>query len=315
VTSTPSGPAARPPGRSGPRRSTLWTLAAAGLAVIAAWRSNNQRGVPVAPAALHLYSIPARPPHIAESVSVLLPIRHDEQSAVTAATAALAQTGVAQLDVVLLDDGCPQATRAALSREFGDDPRVRILAAAPLPAGWCAAAHRAHQLAVAARGSILLFADPAAPLGPEAAAAVAALLRAEKLDLAVLDSGRRGDRGQPTPRGRSGRFTVAVDTAAYWRLGGYRAAAADPNPLALLRTIRKATGRTGVADGRRVIPPTYWSTAPGAPDNRLSDTSSTPPPPAKSVGGSGIDTGTGYPSRPSLTDTARRLLSALVGTR
>jgi hypothetical protein len=52
-----------------------------------------------------------------------------------------------------------------------------------------------------------------------------------------------------------GRFTMAVDCAVYWRAGGYRADASNPDPLSLLRIVRRATGRVAVADSRRVIPP------------------------------------------------------------
>jgi hypothetical protein len=48
---------------------------------------------------------------------------------------------------------------------------------------------------------------------------------------------------------------VAIDARTYWRIGGYRAAAGESHPLALLRTVRRASGRVAVADGRRVIPP------------------------------------------------------------
>jgi hypothetical protein len=238
----------------------------------------------------------------------------------------------------VLDDGCPLETRTALRHEFGDDPRVRILATAPLPRGWSPLAHRSHQLAVAARGRVLIFAEPSAPLGPHAAASATALLRGEQLDLAVLDTGRpaatptpapspapvhagagpfaadgvqsntagagqkaatRGQAARPhTARNHPGRFAVAVDADAYWRIGGYRAAAADPDPLALLRTVRRASGRAAVADGRRVIPPAQTLTQLPAPDPRAE-----------------AEWDSLHLSRGSLTDTARRVFAALVGAR
>ena len=250
------------PGPPDPRPSGVpsgWALAALGLAAAAVWQGGLLRRVPIAPAPLHLHCVPPHPPEADEPVSVLLPVRHEAETAVAAVRAALGQRGVEHLDIVVLDDGCPTEARAALRREFADDPRVRILAAAALPAGWSAPAHRSHQLAVAARGRVLLFAEPCAPLGPCAAAAAAALLRREQLDLAVLDSGR------PAPASSSpfpafsafhpGRFALAIDAAAYWTTGGYRASAGIPDPLELLRTVRRARGRAAIADARRVIPP------------------------------------------------------------
>jgi hypothetical protein len=300
------------PSRScAPRGAAPWTLAAIGLAATfaaaAAWRANREdRGID--PAALHLHSTTARPPEAAEPVSVLIPVRHEPDPAVTAVRAALGQRGVDHLDIVVLDDGCPKETRTALRREFSDDPRVRILAAAPLPPGWSPRAHRSHQLAVAARGRVLIFAEACAPLGPHAAAAAIALLRGEQLDLAVLDAGRPAstrstgtqDGRAPGAAGRThpGRFTLVVDADAYWRIGGYRAAAADPDPLALLRTVRRASGRVAVADGRRVIPPA-----------RVLEPLPPPDPAAEALWDSQ------HHSRVSLTASARRVLAALVGAR
>ncbi len=317
------------------------TFAALGLAVTAAaayaaWRGDPARlgSVGISPAALHLISTPARPPEATEPVSVLIPVRHAPDPTVAAVRAALCQQGVGALDIVVLDDGCPHETRMVLRREFGDDPRVRILAAAPLPRGWSPLAHRSHQLAVAARGRVLIFAEPCAPLGPNAVAAATALLRTQHLDLAVLDTGRpaavaphatQHPETAPSPGGardvprsaqhpqirnhtgryhstriHPGRFTVAVDADAYWRIGGYRAAAADPDPLALLRTVRRASGRVVVADGRRVIPPAL-PLAPLAP----------PVPQAEAE----AEWDSMHNTRGSLTDTARRVLAALVGAR
>lgn len=342
--------------------SGLATATVAGAA--SALAQGSRRGkVHIDPAALHLHSTPARPPGAAEPVSVLIPMRHRPDAAVAAVCAALGQRGVDHLDVVVLDDGCPQETRAALRREFADDPRVRILAAAPLPPGWSPLAHRSHQLAVAARGRVLIFAEPCAPLGPDAAASATALLRGEQLDLAVLDTGRPALVKQPSAKGSNadipadttpaadcppaarsarnvspgcgegaadgasnaarrsvarrppvqhrarwthggagrihpGRFTVAVDADAYWRIGGYRAAAADPDPLALLRTVRRASGRVAVADGRRVIPPAQVL-------EQLP-----PPDPEAEARWDSLHNGRG-----SLTGTARRVLAALVGAR
>lgn len=394
-------------------------------------RAHRGRGRhrPVVPAAFHLHATSSRPPKAAEPVSVLIPVRHDTDTAMTAIKAALGQRGVERLDVVVLDEGCPEATRTALRREFGDDPRVRILSSAPLPNGWSPRAHRGHQLAVAARGRVLLFAEACAPLGPDAAAAAAALLRGERLDLAVLDTGRprpddaakpdsnsepstgtRADarsgtgsragaqtgsgsgtgtesasrggtesaprsgtgggsgtgsgsatgtstgtdsrsngpsasgpsqtgnstgsrrsagaqaQAEPRPapgstaasrfrnskfqsvRTHPGRFAVAVDAGAYWRFGGYRAAAADPDPLALLRTMRRASGRVALADGRRVIPPASLDepvTPGGAPAGLAGDA------------GTGVPTSSMTHRSPfvEITDTARRLLAAVAPVR
>lgn len=388
------GQTLRPTSRVGGLRAlgTVGLTVAAVTTAVAVWRGAAKRigAAGFGPAGLHLRCTTARPPEVDEPVSVLIPVRHQPDATVAAVRAALAQRGVSHLDIVVLDDGCPQETRAALRQEFGDDPRVRILAAAPLPRGWSPRAHRSHQLAVAARGRVLIFTEPSAPLGPHAAASVTALLRGEHLDLAVLDIGRpasathgglasestnsagpavsgtaaaksslNGTSNSPAPsasqsgrqsrqqpqqeqqkwdqrtsdrdgrereqqgrdqrdrqqkdrqqkdrqhgtrshggRSHPGRFTVAVDADVYWRTGGYRTAADDPDPLALLRMVRRANGRVAVADGRRVIPPAQLVE---------------PLPPADPAAEAAWNSL--HNTRVSLSETARRVLAALVGTR
>ena len=300
------------PSNTGPRPSAavpvsaLWALSAVSLLAAAALRAPRPRHRPLAPAGLHLHAASPRPPATAELVSVLLPLNPglDTESAVAAVCAALTQRAVADIDVVVLDEGCPQQTREELRRRFGDDPRVRMFGAAPLPLGWSRHAHRAHQLAVAARGKVLLFGDPAAPLGPCAAAAATALLRQEGLDLVILDSGQcvrecgpgGGSVAQTLigPLLRSlaehpGRFTMAVDCAVYWRAGGFRADAGNPDPLSLLRIVRRATGRVAVADSRRVIPPVRI----GPHGPAAAKVSAARPVPTESAGNAVVDGGTG----------------------
>ena len=224
---------------------------------------------------------------------MLLPLRHEPSVALAAVHAAVAQRNIARLDVVVLDVGCTETTYRALTREYGDDPRVRLLDTACLPTGWSRTSHRCQQLAVGARGRILFFADPAAPLGPYAAAAGASLLRRQQLDLLVLDAGGRR---------RTGRFAVAIDTEAYWRIGGHRAAARDPHPLALLRAMRRAHASTGLADGRRIIPADTRAHADDLPAE--------PRDPYFHRWDSGESTSTFG----SLSTTARRLLAALRAT-
>lgn len=243
--------------------------------------------------------------------------------------AALTQRSVADIDVVVLDEGCPQRTREELRRRFGDDPRVRMYGAAPLPLGWAQHAHRAHQLAVAARGKVLLFGEPHAPLGPCAAAAATALLREESLDLVILDSGQCVREPEPDRESvtqtligpllrhlaeHPGRFTMAVDCEAYWRAGGYRTDAGNPDPLSLLRIVRRATGRVAVADSRRVIPPVRLSPYQAAQGRGR--VSAARPVPADSIDGAAVGETTAAGGVPTDTfagalSTVSRSMSAL----
>ncbi|HZB49675.1 MAG TPA: glycosyltransferase family 2 protein, partial [Mycobacteriales bacterium] len=205
-----------------------------------------------------------------ERVSVLLPMR-DEAPRVRACLAAvLAQDGVAE--ILVLDDGSTDGT-GDLARALG----VRVLAGRPPPPGWLGKPHACQQLADAAdpRSDVLLFLDADVVLAPGAVAATVDLLRRHRLDLVSPYPRQRA--GTPAERlvqpllqwswltflplrlaERSPRPSLAaangqllaVRRAAYDRAGGHAAVRAEVlDDVALLRAVKGAGGRGGVADG------------------------------------------------------------------
>lgn len=259
---------------------------------------------PSAPSALSALS--ADPPPATETVSVLIPLLNDERRVLRCVRNVLAQTRVPRLDVVFLDAGSTDLTRRLVLRAALDDPRLRLLVGAPTPPGWCAHAHACEQLAVAARGRTMVFADPGLALAPGAIAAAVAALRdpARPLDLLTAEAHRR-TRPTHTPPGPPRTTTarlLAVDTETYWRVGGHCNAAHDPHgESGLVRAIRRSGGRAATVDGRHAIEFLDGSLWP----HERAGTTTTP-----GLGSRHTLSDTENSILHSFTDTARRLLAA-----
>jgi GT2 family glycosyltransferase len=224
--------------------------------------------------------VPARGQHVAERVSVLLPVR-DEAATVAACMAALlAQDGVPDLEILVLDDGSTDGTADVAGAVAAGDERVRVLdgTSAAIPAGWTGKAWACHRLAVAASGEVLVFVDADVVLAPDAVAAAVALLRGSGLDL-VSPYPRQvaetlGERlvqpllqwswlttlplalaerpGRPSLAAANGQF-LAVDTAAYRRAGGHaRTPGAVLDDVELLRAVKRSGGCGTVVDGTAI---------------------------------------------------------------
>jgi hypothetical protein len=215
-------------------------------------RNRHRTAAPVARSALS-----ADPPPAAGTVSVLVPVFNDERRVMRCVRGLLSQIRVPKMDVVFLDAGSSDLTRRLVLQAAMDDPRLRLLVGAPTPAGWCAHAHACEQLAVAARGRTMVFADPGLALAPGAIAAVVAALRGpEALDLVVAEAHRRIRRRPPIggPQRSDTARLLAVDVETYWRVGGHCNAAHDPEGEAgLVRAVRRSGGRVATVDGRHAI--------------------------------------------------------------
>lgn len=110
-------------------------------------------------------------------VSVLVPAR-DEAANLRRLLPALRASRHIDLEVLVLDDGSRDATRAVVREHAALDPRVRLIEGAPLPAGWTGKNWACAQLARQARSEILLFCDADVVPGPDAVGRTAAALLA-----------------------------------------------------------------------------------------------------------------------------------------
>jgi hypothetical protein len=240
----------------------------------------------VAGAALAAYNVrtvpvtPTDPPPVpaADPVSVLLPVRDEAHRLAPCLRALLAQRGVADLEILVLDDGSTDGTAALVRAAEAAEPRLRLLTGDDLPAGWLGKPHACAQLAAAARGRVLVFVDADVVLAPDAVASAVAMLRDRGLDLVsplprqVAASSaerlvqpllawmwlstlpvRAAERSRrPSTAAATGQFLV-MDAAAYGRLGGHGAVRGEVlDDIGLARAVKRAGGRAGMVVGAPV---------------------------------------------------------------
>lgn len=219
---------------------------------------------------------PTSPPAVAAAVSILVPARDEAHRIAPTLRSLLAQRGLDDVEILVLDDRSSDGT-ADVARRTGDgDPRLRVLSGRTPPAGALGKPHACGQLSAAARGEILVFVDADVVLAPDAVAAAVAVLRGPE-PLALLCPWPRQVVAGPLARlvqpllawswlttlplrvaERSARPSMAlangqfllVEADALARAGGWDAVrGAVLDDIALARAVRAAGGRTGVADG------------------------------------------------------------------
>lgn len=218
-------------------------------------------------------------PGVWERVSILIPAR-DEAATIGASIAgARRQRGIADLEILVLDDHSCDGTGDLARQAAAGDPHVRVISStAEPPPGWLGKPFACQRLADAATGSVLVFVDADVRLQPDAvAAAVAerqrsgvALLSAWPRQLArtplarlvqplqqwswlatvPLELHRRG--GPASMTAANGQFLVAE--AGEYRHAGGHAAVRDAvlDDIGLARAFRRAGLRVDLADASAV---------------------------------------------------------------
>jgi cellulose synthase/poly-beta-1,6-N-acetylglucosamine synthase-like glycosyltransferase len=224
---------------------------------------------------------PVAPPPVGGRVSLLVPARDEARRIAPTIRSLLAQQGLGEAEILVLDDGSTDGTADVVPRAGAGDRRLRVLTGTAPPSGWLGKPHACAQLAAAAAGEVLVFVDADVVLAPHAVAAAVAELRgaarggADPLALLCpwprqvatgplarlvqpllawswlttvpLRLAERG--GRPSTALANGQFLV-LEAAALARAGGFAAVAdAVLDDLALARALRRAGERTGVADG------------------------------------------------------------------
>jgi hypothetical protein len=219
---------------------------------------------------------PGEPPPVRRPVTVVLPVRDEEAQVGACLDAVLAQRGVPDLRVVVVDDGSRDRT-AEVVRAVAD-PRVRLVDAGPLPTGWLGKPHACAVGTVTENGpddGVLVFVDADVRLFPDAIAGAVAVLDGSGLDLVSpwprpLSGGpaerlvqplvpwlwattlplRVADRARrPSLAAAIGQFVV-VRRGAYARAGGHAAVRGEVlEDVALLRAVKRSGGRGGPVSG------------------------------------------------------------------
>lgn len=222
-----------------------------------------------------------RPPaasdtRVAESVSILVPMRDEAAGAERCIRALLAQRNLVHAEILVYDDGSTDGT-ADVVRRTGDD-RVAVRTGSPPAAGELGKPLACARLAAAARGDVLVFVDADVVLAPDAVARAIALLRAAGLQfvspyprqlagswlerlvqpllqwswLALLPLRLAEHSPRPSLVAANGQLLV-VDAAAYAACGGHAGVIGDVlDDIALARALRATGARGGFVDGTRL---------------------------------------------------------------
>lgn len=218
-------------------------------------------------------------------VSVLLPVRDEAHRVASCVRALLGQRGVDH-EVVVLDDGSQDGTADVVRRAAAGDPRFRLLTGRALPAGWLGKPHACQQLADAASrdSDVLVFVDADVLLAPHAVAATVALLDQAQLDLVcpyprqeapgatalvqpllqwswlTFVPLRLAEHPRPLSLAVANGQLLAVRREAYDAAGGHAGVRAEVvEDVALLRAVKRAGGRGGVADGTELATTRMYS--------------------------------------------------------
>lgn len=116
-------------------------------------------------------------------VSLLVPARNEARNVRACVRALLAQT-YPDLEVLVLDDRSEDGTRALLEAERARDGRLVVLEGEEPADGWTGKSWACHQLARAATGEVLLFADADTAFEtPDAVTTIVRTLLASRADL------------------------------------------------------------------------------------------------------------------------------------
>ena len=116
-------------------------------------------------------------------VSLLVPARNEAPNIGACVRSLLAQT-YPHLEILVLDDRSEDHTRAILELERARDTRLTILTGEEPPPGWTGKNWACHQLSLAARGEVLLFADADTVFfEPDAVLGIVRALQASRADL------------------------------------------------------------------------------------------------------------------------------------
>ena len=96
-----------------------------------------------------------KPNEIRESVSILVPMRNEENNAANCVTSLISQNGLMDFEILVLDDNSTDQTMKELSK-FSE---IKPLNGKTLPDGWLGKLWALEQLVSASRGKYLVFID------------------------------------------------------------------------------------------------------------------------------------------------------------
>jgi chlorobactene glucosyltransferase len=125
------------------------------------------------------------PPRTLPLVSILIPARN-EARAIARCVESLAQQDYPRCEILVLDDQSEDATATIVETLAQRYPHVHLLRGQPLPPGWHGKAFACAQLAQAARGDWLLFADADTVHAPPCLATALRVALEQRADLLTM---------------------------------------------------------------------------------------------------------------------------------
>lgn len=221
-----------------------------------------------------------------ERVRLVIPARDEAARIGPCLEAALAQTGIVDLKIVVLDDGSTDATREVVQRiieghaAVSPGPSIRLVdgGTGPLPEGWLGKPWACERLRLGVQGDVLVYIDADVHLEPHALASSVALLRESGLDLVspyprqlAITLGERlvqpllqwlwlsflplrlAERTRPNSMAAANGQFLVMDAAALDRAGGFAVVRGEVlDDVALVRAFKRTGGRGVVVDGTRL---------------------------------------------------------------
>ena len=243
---------------------------AVGIAVHTAW---NLR---------HLRTPAANAPEARERVAVLIPARNEEATIESTVRSALAQQGVPDLQVIVLDDDSSDATGEIVQRLMINEPRLHLMQSheAP-PEGWLGKPWACARLADAAGdldATALVFVDADVVLEPHAVRALVNDLRTRNLAMVAPYPSQQattwlerlvqplvtwswaatlplawGEASTRTSLSAANGQVLIVDARSYRDAGGHGAVRDEVlEDIALMRAIKVSGGHAATVDGSQL---------------------------------------------------------------
>jgi hypothetical protein len=219
---------------------------------------------------------PIRNAHVTERISILIPARNEEHRLGPLLRSLQSQQGLADAQIVILDDSSTDATLTVIKQAAEQDNRISIIIGDhEPPPTWLGKPWACQRLLDQADGTALVFVDADVVLEPDAVASAVATMRSLELQLvspypkqlAITFTERLVQpllqwswlttlplRLSETSRRSSlsaanGQLLV-VDAGVLSSVGGFSAVRGEVlDDIALLRQVKSVGGRGGVIDG------------------------------------------------------------------